>query len=211
MKVEIYQKASDITAPLLTQIINDCFKKKYFLAQHKKAELSLIYIHRNKHPQDAKSYQLICLLNIQRKIIEKMIYIYIYIYIRLNNTSMNKTWLRTMWLYKGKIYSGCNKLYIIGKIKSRESIYVLGLFVDFSDAFDRIPWLKFFSLLRDLQISSYVYNILQFYFEDREILIRIPEYIARKRINRRCPQESIFHIGIHIMEYISGQSIEPSR
>jgi len=31
IKIEIYQKISDITASLLIQIINDCFKRGYFL------------------------------------------------------------------------------------------------------------------------------------------------------------------------------------
>jgi len=44
MKTEIYQKICDITIPLLTQIINNCFKREYFSTQHKKAELCLIYI-----------------------------------------------------------------------------------------------------------------------------------------------------------------------
>jgi hypothetical protein len=33
IKAEIYQKISDITAPFLTQIINDCFRKRYFPTQ----------------------------------------------------------------------------------------------------------------------------------------------------------------------------------
>jgi len=74
IKAEIYEKTSDITAPFLIQIINDCFKKGYFPTQHKKAELSLIYKSGDKDPQDAKSYRSICLLNIQRKIIEKAIH-----------------------------------------------------------------------------------------------------------------------------------------
>jgi len=64
IKAEIYQKTSDITVLLLIQIINDCFKKGYFPAQHKKVELSLIYKDRDKDPQDVKSYRPIYLLNI---------------------------------------------------------------------------------------------------------------------------------------------------
>ncbi|KAH0944837.1 hypothetical protein HN011_010505 [Eciton burchellii] len=50
---------------------------------------------------------------------------------------------------------------------------------------------RFFSLLRDLQIPSHVYNLLRSYVEDREVQIRIPECIIRKKINRGCPQGSI--------------------
>jgi hypothetical protein len=50
IKAKIYQKTSDITAPFLTQIINDCFRKGYFPTQHKKAELSLIYKGGDKDP-----------------------------------------------------------------------------------------------------------------------------------------------------------------
>jgi len=42
IKTEICQNTSDTTALLLTQIINDGFKKRYFAAQHKKVGLSLI-------------------------------------------------------------------------------------------------------------------------------------------------------------------------
>ncbi|KAH0951452.1 hypothetical protein HN011_011264 [Eciton burchellii] len=55
IKAKIYQKTSDITAPFLTQIINDCFRKRYFPTQHKKAELSLIYKGGDKDPQDANT------------------------------------------------------------------------------------------------------------------------------------------------------------
>jgi len=79
IKAEIYQKTSDITTSFLIQMINDCFKKRYFPAQHKKSELSLIYKGGDKDPQDVKSYRSICLLNIQGKIIEKVIHT------RLNN------------------------------------------------------------------------------------------------------------------------------
>jgi hypothetical protein len=65
------------------------------------------------------------------------------------------------------------------------------LFVDFSGAFDRMSWPRLFSLLRDLQIPPHIYNLLRSYFEDREVQIRIPECIARKKINRGCSQGSI--------------------
>ncbi|KAH0951292.1 hypothetical protein HN011_001662, partial [Eciton burchellii] len=80
--------------------------------------------------------------------------------------------------------------YIVNQIKTRETTYVLGLFVDFSNAFDRMSWLRLFSLLRDLlilQISCLQLASVLF----REILIRTPKCIARRKINRRCPQYSI--------------------
>ncbi|KAH0944745.1 hypothetical protein HN011_001913, partial [Eciton burchellii] len=58
--------------------------------------------------------------------------------------------------------------HIVDKIKTRNTTYLLGLFVDFSGAFDRMSWPRFFSLLRDLQIPPHVYNLLRSYFEDRE-------------------------------------------
>jgi len=78
--------------------------------------------------------------------------------------------------------------HIVDKIKTRITTYVLGLFVDFSGAFDRMSWPRLFSLLKDLHIPPYVYNLLQSYFEGREVQIRTPECIARKKINRGCPQ-----------------------
>jgi len=184
IKAEIYQKTFNITAPLLTQIINDCFKKGYFPAQHKKAELSLIYKDGDKDPQDIKSYRSIYLLNIQEKIIEKVIHT------RLNN------YLEEQEKSHPKQYSYKKRRSIVdtishNKIKTKETTYVLGLFVDFSSTFDRISWTRLFSLLRDLQISPDIYNLLRSYFQDREVLIRTPECIARKRINGGCPQGSI--------------------
>jgi hypothetical protein len=77
--------------------------------------------------------------------------------------------------------------HIVDKIKTRNTTYILGLFVDFSGAFNRMSWPRLFSLLRDLQIPSHVYNLLRSYFEDREVQIRTPECIAKKKINRGCP------------------------
>jgi len=81
--------------------------------------------------------------------------------------------------------------HIVDKIKTRNTTYVLGLFVDFSGAFDRMSWPRLFSLLRDLYIPPHVYNLLQSYFEGQEVKIRTPECIARKKINRGYPQHSI--------------------
>jgi len=80
--------------------------------------------------------------------------------------------------------------YIVDKIKTRNTTYILGLFVDFSGAFDRMSWSRLFFLLKDLHIPPHVYNLFQSYFEGREVQIRTPECIARKNINmgvRRAP------------------------
>jgi hypothetical protein len=50
IKAEIYKKTSDITAPFLTQIINDCYKQRHFPTQHKKVGLPLIYKGGDKDP-----------------------------------------------------------------------------------------------------------------------------------------------------------------
>jgi hypothetical protein len=90
IKAEIYQKTSDITAPFLTQIINDCFKKGYFPTQHKKAELSLMYKGGDKDLQNAKSYRPVCLLNIQGKVIEKAIHARLHSYLEQQQKSHPK-------------------------------------------------------------------------------------------------------------------------
>ncbi|KAH0946247.1 hypothetical protein HN011_005518 [Eciton burchellii] len=78
--------------------------------------------------------------------------------------------------------------HIVDKIRTRNTTYVLGLFANFSGAFDRMSWSRLFSLLRDLQIRPHVYNLLRSYFEDREVQIRTPECVAKKKINRGYPQ-----------------------
>jgi hypothetical protein len=186
IKTEIYQKTSDITAPFLIQIINDCFRKEYFPTQHKKAELSLIYKGGDKDPQDAKSYRPICLLNIQGKIIEKAIHAHLHSYLEQQEKPHSKQY----GYKKGKSTVDAIS-HIVDKIKTRNTTCVLGLFVDFSGAFDRMSWPRLFSLLKDLHILPHVYNLLRSYFEGREVQIRTPECIARKKINRGCPQGSI--------------------
>ncbi|KAH0950376.1 hypothetical protein HN011_009114, partial [Eciton burchellii] len=128
IKAEIYQKiySADIIALFLTQIINDCFKKGYFLTQHKKAELFLIYKGGHKDPQDA------------------------------NN---NKNFIPNNMAKKGKSTVDAIS-HIVDKIKTRDTTYVLGLFVDLSGAFDHMSWPRLFSLVRDLQIPLHVYNLL---------------------------------------------------
>jgi hypothetical protein len=50
--------------------------------------------------------------------------------------------------------------HIVDKIKTRSTIYVLGLFVDFSGVFDRMSWPRLFSLLKDFHTPPHVYNLL---------------------------------------------------
>jgi len=133
IKAEIYQKTSDITAPFLTQIITDCFKQRHFPTQHKKAELSLIYKGGDKDSQDAKSYRPICLLNIQGKIIEKAIHARLHSYLE----QQRKPHPKQYGYKKGKSTVDAIS-HIVDKIKTRNTTYVLGLFVDFSGAFDRM-------------------------------------------------------------------------
>jgi hypothetical protein len=105
IKAEIYKKTSDITAPFLTQIINDCFKRRYFSTQHKKAKLSLICKGGDKDPQDAKLYRPVCLLNIQGKIIEKAIPARLHSYLG----QQQKPHPKQYGYKRGKSNGGCNK------------------------------------------------------------------------------------------------------
>jgi hypothetical protein len=106
--------------------------------------------------QDAKSYRPICLLNIQGKIIEKAIYSRLHYYLEQQQTPHPKQY----GYKKGKSTVDAIS-HIVDKIKTRETTYVLGLFVDFFGAFDRMSWSRLFSLLRDLQIPPHVYNLLR--------------------------------------------------
>ncbi|KAH0947452.1 hypothetical protein HN011_006429 [Eciton burchellii] len=110
----------DITAPILIQIINDCFRKGYFPTQHKKAELFLIYKGGDKDPQDAKSYRPICLLNIQGKIIEKAIHAYLHSYLEQQEKPHSKQY----GYKKGKSTVDAIS-HIVNKIKTRNTTCVL--------------------------------------------------------------------------------------
>jgi len=86
---------------------------------------------------------------IKGKIIEKVIYT------RLNNylEEQQKPHPKQYGYKKGRSTVDAIS-HVVNKIKTRETTYVLGLFVDFSGAFDRMSWPRFFSLLRDFQMTS---------------------------------------------------------
>jgi len=133
-----------------------------------------------------KTYRLMYLLNIQGIIIRWYMY-------ASNINWKNKNFIKPHSDTKGK--STVDTIsHIVDKIKIRETTYVLWLFVDFSGAFDCMSWSRHFSLFKErpryqLQIPTHnsLCNLQWFSFEDREILIRTPECIARKKINRECP------------------------
>jgi len=94
--------------------------------------LSLIYKGEDKDPQDVKSYRLICLLNIQGKIREKVIYICLNNYLE----EQQKLHSKQYGYKKGRSMLDAIS-HIVDKIKTRETTYLLGLFIDFG-AFDRM-------------------------------------------------------------------------
>jgi hypothetical protein len=139
-------------------------------------------------------------LNIQGKTIEKAIHARLHSYLEQQEKPHPK-----QYGYKKEKSTVDAISHIADKIKIRNTTYVLGLFFDFSGAFDRMSWPRLFFLLREgeyPQILPYVYNLLRSYFEGRKVQIRTSECIARKKINRRCPW---FHTETYIVEHILRQ------
>jgi hypothetical protein len=79
--------------------------------------------------------------------------------------------------------------HIVNKIITKETTYVLKLFVDFSDGFNRIGHSFSFqgaSKYRFMSTEASCFDLTS-KIERSRVLMRTPECVARKKINRDCP------------------------
>jgi len=171
---------------LLTSIFNACLRRGYFPKNWKNA-IVIFFPKPNKPKQDPQSYRPISLLNTMSKILEK------HIEKRLRQHLSDKLPLHQFGFKEN--HSAVQQLQRVSEFINRgfeRKLFTAGLFLDISQAFDKVWHEGLLHKLRKTNPPMYLYSILASFIDQRSFQVRVNSTLSSKRkILAGVPQGAI--------------------
>ena len=185
--IVVVKHSAEIIAPILCKMYNVCIREGTFPQILKHGKMTPIY---KKGPRDnIENYRPILTLRISGKILEKMLYTRIYKYIT------NKNILSDTQFGFRKDHSASHAIHhSVNFIKDAyaQHKHVLGIFIDFSKAFDTIDHTILLHKLNHYGIRGTAYSLIRSYLKDRFQQVKFEDEISEsKLIKFGVPQGSV--------------------
>jgi hypothetical protein len=139
------------------------------------------------------SYRPISLLPVIGKVLEKLLINRINWHIRKNNTQSSKKFGFTPNKSTEDTIS-----FVIEYAKNhlRLKKYFLIIMLDIKGAFDNAWWPQILLQLKKLECPQNIYNLINSYLNDRQVMIKIGHLFATKEVDKGCPQSSALGPGL---------------
>lgn len=169
----------------LVSTFNSCLKMGKIPEKWKTADLVIIGKGQGKEPTDPKSYRPISLLTTMSKALEHIICT------RLK-TQIEKGMSKDQHGFTNNrsTYSAIKA--IIDWTNTRESKYVLGVFLDISGAFDNLNWKSLIGDMEALGAKPYIISLVKSYLHGRKVHLKKDHTSVTRTLTRGCPQGSEF-------------------
>lgn len=164
-------------------LLNQCVSEGYFPKDWKKADVVVLLKSPDKVKTEPASYRPICLLPVMGKVLERILVN------RMSERLLEEEIAGSQFGFTPGKSTEDAWMRATAIVDSSGMKYVLGLFVDFTSAFDRLEWPRILEKLRE--IGSEEWRLWRSYFQDRRACVRSETGIVWKDVVRGCPQGSI--------------------
>ncbi len=178
---EFFRAAPDFLMTLMRR----CLDEGVFPASWKAAKVMTLLKATDKPKELAKSYRPICLLSAWGKILEKIMVRRL----REDCADANSQISPMQFGFTAGKSTVDAWLKVVEYVRRSTSKYVLGLFVDFTGAFDNISWDAIFRRL--VEIGARDLGLWKSYFKDRKVTLEGHTQKITRGVSRGCPQGSI--------------------
>ena len=179
-------------------LYNECLRIGKIPNVWKQADVVIIKKGPDKIDTKPSSYRPICLLNVMGKIQERLLMD------RLTEHRTNTIGLheRQFGYRRGRSTEDAINA-ATGTIRACDQKYALGLFIDFTGAFDNLWWPTLLKRLRDINCPYNLYNSINNYCQDRYVNMTTQDKTISKKISKGCPQGSV--CGPHFWDLVTEQ------
>lgn len=186
LKSEIVKRMYGRIKGNLLTLFNRMREEGKFPAVWKKGVVKIFLKNKDKDPSIVKSYRPVTLLPVLGKLGEKLI------------VGRVKRWLNEEGLLSDRQFGfreGRGTIDALMEVKrdveESEEKYVLAVSLDISGAFDSAWWPEILRVLRMWNCPSNLYCVIRDYFQGRELILKVGNVEAGKRMTRGCPQGSV--------------------
>lgn len=184
IEVEVVRRAWVLNPKVFVELYDACWRFQVFPNEWKKALVVTLLKSEDKEKSDPSSYRPICLLPILGKILEGVI-------LRRIKKKCEIQISRNQYGFM-TAKSTEDALHRFMEIqKSRRGKYVLGIFLDISNAFNNLWWPAVIRALRKMNCSKQILGIIQDYLSKRIVIFRTESGSVERRVNEGCPQGSL--------------------
>ena len=193
----IKQLAESLTTPLMS-LYNECLREGKVPNVWKQADVVIIKKGPDKKDTAPSSYRPICLLNVMGKIQERLLMD------RLTEHRTNTIGLheRQFGYRRGRSTEDAINA-ATGTVHACDRKYALGLFIDFTGAFDNLWWPTLLKRLQDINCPYNLYKSIKNYCQDRYANMTSQDTTISKKISKGCPQGSV--CGPHFWDLVIEQ------
>lgn len=184
IEVEVVKRAWVMNPKVFIDLYNGCWKFKVFPDEWKKALVVTLMKSEDKEKSDPSSYRPICLLPILGKILEGVILW------RIKQKCETQI-LRSQYGFM-TAKSTEDALHRFMEIqKTQKGKYILGIFLDISNAFNNLWWPAIIKALKKMRCSSQLIEIVKDYLSKRLVIFRTESGSVSRHVNKGCPQGSL--------------------
>ncbi|KAG8312249.1 hypothetical protein J6590_108363 [Homalodisca vitripennis] len=186
VKIEVVKRMYGRIKGHLLILYNKMLAEGRFPSVWKKGVVKIFLKNKDKNPSEVKSYRPVTLLSVLGKLGEKL------------KVTRMKRWLSEEDLLSDRQFGfreGRGTVDALMKLKRdvEETVekYGLAVSLDIAGAFDSAWWPEILRVLRMWNCSRSLYCLIRDYFQGRDVLLRVGNGEAGKRMTRGCPQGSV--------------------
>jgi hypothetical protein len=203
----IYLQTFNNVPRLLTEIYNQCLKRGCFPRRWKVAKIIPIPKPGKKNSKDPSKYRPISLINIEGKVLEKLLITRISHHLNKNGVLANSQYGFTPQKCTTDAVMEA-KIYIEHELENRKIVIMTSL--DVTGAFDAAWWPSILKGLKDSGCPRNLYYLSQGYFRQRTAVMATNSVMIEKAVKKGCPQGSCSGPGCWNLLYNSLLQLELS-
>jgi len=184
---EVLKNLNQTNLTSLLEILNGCWRNGEFPKVWKHARIVIIRKAGDRDWTDPSSYRPISLLSVLGKTYERLV-----------ATRLIDAWEEDRKLdryqfgfRRGRSTEDAGRQ-LLDLIDACSEKYIVGIFADIKGAFDSLWWPLIKQELQDEDVGWNTCSVTDDYMDDRTLEIWYGDLVVRRRVNRGCPQGSIF-------------------
>lgn len=188
IKIRPIKYVLDILVPCITHIFNLCLSNAVFPERMQIAKVSVLFKKGDKN--DVRNYRPISILSVFSKGLEKLMHRQLYQFFE-NHNVISPTQFGFREHQSTEMALLEQKKFILSEFEKKKHV-VLGLYVDFSKAFDNIQHSTLFEKLHCYGIRGHALDLFKSYLKHRKQVVEINHNCSTlKPITKGVPQGSI--------------------